>query len=128
MSRLMFGKVLTQHQGSVVLGIVSAIEQGHRALPACSQDRRPGVRLCVQLFPVPSLEFLPAFHLVPEPLAQFGTRRNLLQPRISMQFLLFHATWPEAVHQDALAITSSTRFVAAFDADHLAARSIATSA
>src|SRR5581483_6296287 len=109
---------LTEHDGAVVVDIVSAVKQRHPAVFAGFEKGRPDLGLRVQLPLISPAKLFPTLHLVSEPSPQLGAGGDLLQPRIRMERLFFHTARPESFHQDALAVCPRRALIGALDADH----------
>jgi hypothetical protein len=117
-SRLPSSQVIAQDQGSVVKGVMGAIEQRHRAAPGGIENGIPRIRARVQFLPISPLKLFPAIYPMAEPLPELRARCNLLRPRIRHEILLLHASRPEAFHQDPPAISAPGRVICALDPNH----------
>ena len=80
---------------------MGAVEQGHSSPLAGFEDELPSF--------VDSV-------VKPPPKLRAGC--DLLDPRIRLEVLLRHSTWPEALDQDSPTISARGRVVRAFDSNH----------
>jgi len=111
-------QIVAQDHGTVVKDVVGAIEQGHRAALFGVEDGPQGGLVRFQLLPVSLAKLLPALHAMVEPLPELRAGCDLLHPCVGPERLLPHTPRPQALHQDAPAVSVRGKVIRAFDPKH----------
>ena len=97
---------------------MGAVEQGHSSPLAGFEDELPSFGVDVQLLSISPPELVPTIDSVAKPPPKLRAGCDLLDPRIRLEVLLRHSTWPEALDQDSPTISARGRVVRALDSNH----------
>jgi glycine/D-amino acid oxidase-like deaminating enzyme len=108
---------LREHDGVVVLGVASAVDERQRGLARSSAELSQLLLLCGELLDVPLSELREAGGVVPKPAPQLRARGKLFRPLVETCVRARHSSRPEAVDQDAVAVGRRRRLVRPFQAD-----------
>src|SRR5574340_6998 len=104
-------QIITQNDGVVMLGIVSAVEQCDAPVPRLGQNRFPGIGASIKLRTVAALEFRPSGGIVIEPAAQFGTGGGVLEPCVHLKGCFLDSAGPEPLDQEPRSVSRRVRIV-----------------
>jgi len=105
---------LREHDGIVVLGVASGVNECERALPRPAPKLGDSRTLSAKLFDVASAKLLEAARLVPEPPPELGTWWQLALPLVELGAPARDPARPETVDQDAIAIRGLSGLIGAF--------------
>src|SRR5450759_4194599 len=87
-------EVIPQSDRIVVLTVVRTVDKCDRPSACSLQDRIAHFRMSFQFGSIKLPKLFPFLGIMTEPLAQFGTGRNILQPGIETERGFLHAARP----------------------------------
>src|SRR5919107_176139 len=88
----------------IVVGLVPGlVDEGDRTLAGAAAEILQHLWLMGELRPVAAAKLVPALGVMPEPRAEPGARRDLLEPFVEPGFRLADSARPQAVDQNSCA-------------------------
>src|SRR5581483_2933919 len=103
-----------EDDGAVVLRVPRPVDERHRPRAGAAPQLAPLLLVCAQLLVVASAELVEPAWVVAEPAAELGARGELPRPGVQARLLARHATWPEPVDEDPVAVPGLGRLVRTF--------------
>ena len=108
---------LPQHHRIVMHFIVGRIHQRNRTFACQSTQLFELVEMLAHFVRIAALKLFPACGIVPEPLSQFGTGREIFHPLIQRRIYLPDATRPQSIDQYPHTIVQGGFLVCPFQPD-----------
>ena len=100
------------------MGLVPGrIDEGDRTLAGAAAEILQYLRVIGELRAVPAAKLVPACRVMAEPCAEFGARRDLLEPFVEPGFRLADSARPQAVDEDSCAVGFLGRFIGPLQPD-----------
>src|SRR5581483_10154467 len=93
-----------EDDGAVVLRVPRPVDERHRPRAGAAPQLAQLLLVCAQLLGVASAELVEPAWVVAEPAAELGARGELPRPGVQARLLARHATWPEPVDEDPVAV------------------------
>ena len=92
-------------------------DQGQGALPGKTAEARQHFAMAGELRTIAAAEFGPSLRVMPEPFAELGAWRDVLEPIVELRFRFADSAWPQPINQDAPAILAFGGLVSPLEPD-----------
>jgi len=104
--------------------VMSCINEGERSTASELSELGEPLWVLAELHHVAPSKLRPPIRVVAKPLSQFGTGRDLLEPKVDRGILLLHSPGPKPIHQNTRPVTGGRLLVDTFQSDFVCRNSL----